>query len=74
MGDLTVPARKLLALEILFFVLASTAVVLRYVASRSRRRSIQLHDLFCVLSWVGENIAPFSINLLTPSEVQFPRV
>lgn len=69
MEKFTVPARKLLGLEIFFFALATTALVLRHVASRMRKRSFQLHDLFCFLSWVlDKTFLIFSTYLLISSE------
>lgn len=66
MGEFTVPARKLLALELVFLIPASTAVALRFMASRIRKRSVQLHDVFCVLSWVGLVLLFYDNLLITP--------
>ncbi|KAF2231867.1 hypothetical protein EV356DRAFT_518241 [Viridothelium virens] len=50
MAAVTASAAKFIAYEVVFFTLAVSAVILRFLSLRIRRRAIRAHDVLCIVS------------------------
>lgn len=54
MAPLTLPAAKLLAMDVVLMALATGAVTLRLISTRVRKQGLHWHDYLCIASLVNQ--------------------
>lgn len=62
MGSVSIAAVRLIVYAVLLVFLASTAVTLRFISVRIRRRSLASHDYLCLFSLL--NLFGYVIDLI----------